>query len=156
MKQELRPNGEQFAEGSASDQAFAVGSSVDLAGNLRAMVQQARAEWTGQFDAAWWLRKKLKVTFFEAEARTVSEETQELMRDVMSAYDILAYEHYIYDDYRRSAGISLAVYAAQGVTLEDPHGRQLLEAMAEATDIPFTPGQTRFELPGEVIKSQGL
>src|SRR6266480_302666 len=36
MEREYRPGGEQFAEGSASDQAFTVDNPVDLVGNIRA------------------------------------------------------------------------------------------------------------------------
>ena len=36
-ERDYRPDGEQFTERSASDQAFAVGSSVDLVGNIQSL-----------------------------------------------------------------------------------------------------------------------
>jgi hypothetical protein len=46
--------------------------------------------------------------------------------------------------------MDLRIWASEGVTLEDPRSLQLVEAMAEATDIPYTQGQIRFDLPDEV------
>ncbi len=46
--------------------------------------------------------------------------------------------------------MDLRIWAGDGVILEDPKSLKLVEAMAEATDIPYTPGQTRFDLPNDV------
>ncbi|HYT42183.1 MAG TPA: hypothetical protein VEP90_07545, partial [Methylomirabilota bacterium] len=58
-----RPDGEQFAEGSASDQAFTVGNPVDFAGNIKALVDQERERQGGHFNAAWFLRKEMRLLY---------------------------------------------------------------------------------------------
>jgi hypothetical protein len=147
----LRPQGERNGNGSQQNKNII---PFPLGGDLRALVQEARANWRGdnpKFDAAYWMRNKFKVTFSQTKPQTYGEETLTIMKDVMSAYEILAYPHFLYDDYRRDVGLSLSAFAEGGVTL-DARGLPMLEAMAEATDVPFTPGQTRFELPTEVIE----
>lgn len=152
MESEFRPDGEQFTESSASDQAFVVGNPVDLVGNLRALVQQ---ETQGRIHPAVWLRFKIKNMVKEAIGTNAPEETSQFFIDAFNAYSILAYDH-IPENERPTVAMDLGTWASDRVTLEDPRSLELVEAMAEATDIPFTPGQTRFDLPGEVIESQGL
>lgn len=132
-------------------------AAFNILDNIKGFVETERLQWRAKghealFDPAWFLHSKLKGTLSQAIiTHSAPEETLDLMGNVMSAYDILAYPHFKYNDTRRSVGIDLSVFAESGVTL-DPKGVPLLEKMAEATDIPYTKGQTRFELPSEVLE----
>jgi hypothetical protein len=148
LEGEYRPGGEQFAEGSASDQAFTLGNPVDLAGNIRALIQQ---ETKGKVHPAVWLRFKVKNMVKEAIGTKAPKEKSQFFIDAFNAYSILAYNHFPEEE-RPTVAMDLRIWASEGVTLEDPRSLQLVETMAEATDIPYTPGQTRFELPSEVIE----
>lgn len=126
-------------------QLFQGNDRAQLAQNFRAALLQ---ETKGRGNPALWLRFKTKNMLKEAIGTKASEEKQQFFRDAFNAYSILAYNH-IPEDERPSVAMDLATWAPhEGVTIEDGSPVQtLIEAMAEATDIPYTPGQTRFDLP---------
>lgn len=130
----------------------ALDSSFDITGNLRAMLQR---ETKGRVNPAVWLRFKLKNMVKEAMRTQNGKEKSQFFIDAFNAYGILAYNAYDHfpEEERPRVAIDLRNWASEGVTLEDPRSQQLVETMAEATDIPYTPGQTRFELPHEVIET---
>ncbi len=144
---DYRP-GEQFAEGSASDQAFALGNPIDFAGNIRAIVEQERANRSEDFNPASWLRGKIDVIFHEAVHQEQPEEKQDFFYALRAAWDLVAYaeldgEHSesVYGDINGYINVS----DTHTVTLP-PLGVTLLDAMAEALDIPHTPGQAEFDI----------
>lgn len=148
-----------------SGELFSVGEPVDLVGNIRAMVQQGRAEWERvgmgrDFNTAWFLRdslstvarhtfsqvrrlKALNPSFEEIEGL---EEKQDFIDDVRVAWQLVAYEQLIgeksnnvYTDIRtHRRGRSSITLSPLGVTL--------LDAMAEALDIPHRQGQAKFDV----------
>jgi len=138
------PDGEQFTERSASDQAFTLGSPVDFAGNIRAIVQQEQANRSEDFNPASWLRGKIDVIFHEA----VPGEKQEFFYALRAAWDLVAYEQ-IDGEHNNTAYYDIRgcipVFRSHTLTLS-PLGVTLLDAMAEALDIPYTPGQGTFDI----------
>jgi len=142
------PNGEQFAEGSGSDQAFAVGNPVDLAGNIRTIVEQERANRSEDFNPASWLRGNMGVMFHEAVEQQQPQEKQAFFYALRAAWDLIAYEELdgehsesVYGDIRGCTH----VFRSHILTLS-PLGVTLLDAMSEALDIPHTPGQAEFDI----------
>ena len=142
------PNGEQYAEGSASEQAFTVGNPVDLVGNLRAIVQQEQANRSEEFNPASWLRGKIDVIFHEAVRQYQPEEKQDFFYGLRAAWDLVAYQELdgehsdsVYSDIRGYTH----VFRSHTLTLS-PLGVTLLDAMAEAIDIEHTPGQDTFDI----------
>jgi hypothetical protein len=142
------PNGEQFAEGSASDQAFTLGNPIDFAGNIRAIVQQEQANRSEDFNPAWWLRGKIDIIFHEAIHHEQPEEKQDFFYALRAAWNLVAYEQIdgehndtAYDDIRGCTH----VFGSHTLTLS-PLGVTLLDAMAEALDIPHTPRQAEFDI----------
>jgi hypothetical protein len=137
---------QQFGETSGSGDVFSLDNPVNLAGNIRALIQK---ETKGKVDPIVWLRFKTKNMVKEAIETKAPEEKSKFFIDAFNAYSILAYDHFPEDE-RPSVAMDLANWASDGVTLEDPRSVQLVEAMAEATAIPYTPGQTRFNCPNDV------
>jgi len=156
-----RPGGEQFAEGSASDQAFAVGNPVDLVGNIKAAVAEARANWKvdAEFNPVWWLDWQLESIANHAYFDSIRVSLPQLEREIADdknaffdalhvAWKLVTYEqgdgennYSIYSDIRGYA----SAYQTRSVTLP-PLGVTLLDAMAEALDIPHKPGQAKFNV----------
>ncbi|SRR6266702_7170294 len=146
---DYRPGGEQFAEESGGDQVFAVGNPIDLAGNIRAIVEQERANRSEDFNPASWLRGNMGVMFHEAVEQQQPEEKQEFFYALRAAWDLVAYEELdgehsdsVYSDIRGCTH----VFRSHTLTLS-PLGVTLLDAMGEALDIPdHTPGQAEFDI----------
>ncbi len=142
-----------FGENSGSDQSFNLGKPVDLVGNMRTLVNQARAE-SGrrEFNAPLWLRGQIDSLFrSKAASKIAPREIATLALDLRTAWDVVAYSAYPQDeDSRNSINFHLRQYAlihkTNSVMLTDTLAVQFLDAMAEATDIPHTPGETAFDL----------
>src|ERR1700686_2255405 len=117
----------------------------DTAGNLRALLQK---ETKGKIAPTVWLRFKIKNMLKESIGTKAPEAKANFYLNVFNAYSILAFNKFP-ENYRPTVALDLRIWADDGVTLEDPKEIQLLQVMAEATDIPYTPGQTRFDLPSE-------
>ncbi|SRR6266487_4744409 len=75
-----------FGETSGSDQPFSLDESVDLAGNIRALVQK---ETKGKVDPVVWLRFKTKNMVKEALGTKAPEEKTKFFIDAFNAYSIL-------------------------------------------------------------------
>ena len=146
-----------FGETSGSDQSFDLGKPVDLVGNIRGLIQQEKARhsrsWVERyFNAPMWLRGQLDDQFMSKAASGMApRELAGLALDLRTAWDVVAYNAYPQDeDSRNSINFHLRQYAlihnSNSVTLTDPLAVQFLDAMAEATDIPHTPGETTFDL----------
>ncbi len=146
-REEYRSEGEQFAERSASDQVFAVGNPVDLVGNIRAIVQQEQANRSEDFNPASWLRTNIDTMFQQVPGD--EREKQAFFYKLRAAWDLVAYEELdgehndsVYTDIRGCTH----VFRSHTLTLS-PLGVTLLDAMAEALDIPdHTPGQAEFDI----------
>ena len=87
----------------------------------------------------------------KAASKIAPREIAALALDLRTAWDVVAYNAYPQDeDSRNSINFHLRQYAlihnANSVTLTNPLAVQFLDAMAEATDIPHTPGETTFDL----------
>lgn len=134
-----------------SEQLFQGNDRAQLAQKIRAALQQETSR-LGQVNPIMWLRFKTKNVLKEAIGTRAPKEKQLFFRDVYNAYSILAYEH-IPEGERPSVAMDLANWTSHleggSVTIENPKAIELVETMAEATDIPYTPGQTTFELPNE-------
>lgn len=156
---EQRPGGEQFAEGSASDQAFTVGNPVNLVGNIRGLIDQERARRGEDFNAVMWLGGNLdslasaaysdsKNVVLPSQEREIAEDKHTFVWGLRAAWYLRAYRevdgennYAVYADIR---GYSSA-YQTSSITLS-PLGVMFLDAMAEAVDIPHRPGQATFDL----------
>lgn len=143
---EVRPGGEQFAEQSASDQAFTIGNSVDLVGNIRAFVEQARAEQGENFNPASWLRENISLMYY---GTTPSEkDKQAFFFALRAAWDLVAYKE-LDDEHNNDVYMDINgyihVFRSNTITL-DPLGVSLLDAMAQALDIEHMPGQDTFDI----------
>jgi hypothetical protein len=142
-----RPDGEQFAERSASDQAFTVSNPLDLVGNIRALVAQAAAEQGKDFKGASWLRENISLMYHGS---TRSEkDRQAFFFALRAAWDLVAYKEldgeYNNTVYNDISGY-IRVFKSRTLTL-DPLGVSLLDAMAQALDIAdYTPGQDSFDI----------
>jgi hypothetical protein len=146
---EYRPGGEQFAERSASDQAFAVGDPVDLVGSIWALVEEERANRSNDFNPAWWLRGEINAMFEEAIAQNEPEEKQDFYYTLRAAWSLVAYEQ-IDGEHNKLAYEAINgythVYRSETIRLS-PSEVALLDAMAEALEIPdHTPGQVEFDI----------
>lgn len=138
-----------FGETSGSDQPFSLDKPVDLVGNIRTLVQQERARRTELFNPAWWLRGKIDTIVAEATwRRGKQKEKQQFFDDLSVAWDLVAYEQIhgesnmdVFNNIRGYSG----AYQTTRVTLS-PQGVTLLDAMAEALDIPHRPGQAKFDI----------
>jgi hypothetical protein len=147
-----RPNGEQFAEGSANDQAFTVGNPVDLEGNIRTLVEQARAEQGENFNAAWFLRKEMRSLFYTAGQNEPIEKGL-FFDDLHIAWGLVAWDEL--EDYRYTVYSETQTYLSvmqtfgrvrEGRMQLSPLGVTLLDAMAEAVGLEHAPGQDTFDL----------
>lgn len=156
---EQRPGSEQFGERSASDQAFTVGNAIDLVGNIRALVDQERARRGEDFNAAMWLGGNLDsmatAAYFDSQTvllpsqeRAIAEDKHQFLWGLRVAWYLRAYQevdgehnYYIYRDIEGYA----SAYQTRSVILP-LLGVSLLDAMAEALDIPHTPGQSEFNV----------
>ena len=142
-----------FGETSGSGQSFNLDKPIDLVGNMRALVDQAREE-SGrrEFNAPLWLRGQIDFLFrSKAASNKAPREIAALALDLRTAWDVVAYNAYPQEeDLRDSINSHLRRYAlihnTNSVTLTNPLAVQFLDAMAEATDIPHTPGETTFDL----------
>lgn len=148
---EQRPGGEYFAEGSASDQAFTVGNPIDFEGNIRAIVQQEQANRSEDFNPAWWLRGEIGVMFaqqLDQSQPEVKKEQQLFFYALRAAWDLVAYEQ-IDGEHNDSAYHDINgythVFRSETIRLS-PLGVTLLDAMAEALDIPHNLGQAEFDI----------
>ena len=144
-----RPHGET----SGSDQSFSLTKPVDLVENMRSLIDQARAESRGkEFNAPMWLRGQINSLFHEnAVSKIAPRELAGIALDLLTAWDVVAYDAYPPEaDVRDSINAHLRQYAlihnSNSVTLTDPLAVQFLDSMAEATDLPHKPGQTKFDL----------
>ncbi len=59
-----------FGETGGSGQSFNLDKPVDLVGNMRALIDQARVESRGEFNAPMWLRRQLGDLFRSKAAST--------------------------------------------------------------------------------------
>ena len=141
-----RPDGEQFTERSASDQIFTVGNPVDLVGNIRALVDQERAEQGEGFNAASWLRENISLMYHGT--TPAEKDKQAFFFALRAAWDLVAYKEldgeHNNDVYMDINGY-INVFKSKTITL-DPLGVSLLDAMAEALDIEHTPGHDTFDI----------
>jgi hypothetical protein len=135
-------------EQSGSGETFGLDKPVDLVGNIRTLAQQERARRTELFDPAWWLRGKLNVIVAEAAWQDQPKEKQQFFDDLSVAWDLVAYEQIqgennmvVFNNIRGYSGD----YNTKSVTL-NPLGVTLLDAMAEALDIPHRPGQAKYDI----------
>ncbi len=152
IEAEYRPDGEQFAEGSASDQTFTVGNSVDLEGNISALVQQERAKVEGVIGkekADVYIRSWMGRKLHAMSHQQATDEANSFLLHLGYAYDVVAFSAYD-DDTQDTVAMGLRgyamVYDQTSITL-NPFGVRLLDAMAAATNIPnYTPGQQKIEL----------
>jgi len=139
---------QQFGETSGSGQSFNLDKPIDLVGNIRSMIQQERASRTEHFNPAWWLRGKIGVIVNEAVGQKQPREKQEFFYALRAAWDLVAYEQIDGENstsaYRDINGYT-HVFRSKTLTLS-PLGVTLLDAMAEALDIPHKPGQARFDI----------
>jgi len=133
-------------ERSGSDQTFSVGNPVDLAGNIRAIVQQERTNRTEHFNPAWWLRGKIDVIASEAVWQDQPEEKQQFFDDLRIVWQLVAYEK-IADQHSSSVYTDIRTHTMgrRRITLS-PLAVTLLDAMAQALDIPQKPGQATFDV----------
>ncbi len=141
--------GYSSGEKRGSDQAFSVDKPVDLVGNIRSMIQQERARRTEHFNPAWWLRGKIGVIFGEAVEQQQPRAKQAFFYGLRAAWDLVAYEQ-IDGENNSSAyhDINGCTHVFRSTTLQlSPLGVTLLDAMAEALDMPdHTPGQAQFDI----------
>ena len=140
---------QQFEERSGSDQSFSLDKPVDLVGNIRSMIQQERSRRTELFNPAWWLRGKIGVIFEEAVETKQLREKQAFFYALRATWDLVAYKQ-IDGEHNRSAYHDINgythVFTSKTIQLS-PLGVTLLDAMAEALDIPdHTPGQAEFDI----------
>jgi hypothetical protein len=142
-----------YGETSGSGKSFNLDKPVDLVGNMRALVNQARGERRrGEFNAPLWLRGQIDSLFRSKSASKIApREIAALALDLRTAWDVVAYNAYPQDeDSRNSINLHLRQYVlihhTNSVTLTDQLAVQFLDAMAEATDIPHTSGETTFDL----------
>jgi hypothetical protein len=143
---------------------FGLDRPVDLVGNIRALVTEARSNWRERepFNPALWLGDNLKSlkdsAWFQGQAsgayamppqeRVFEEEKHDLLWGLQVAWYLVAYRevdgehnHRIFHTIRSYS----SAYQVRSVTLP-PLGVMLLDAMAEALDIPYTPGQSEFNV----------
>ena len=151
MEKEYRPDGEQFTEKSASDQAFAVGSSVDLVGNIRAFVEQERAKYRRQFNAAWFLRKEMRSLYHAAP--DTEQEKALMFDDLLVAWGLVAWDALeghqdtVYEETLIYVGVMQRFERLPDKKLHvSPLGVAMLDAMAEAIGLEHTQGQDTFDL----------
>ena len=142
-----------FGETVGSGQSFNLDKPVDLVGNMRALIDMARVESKGRgFNAPLWLRGQIDFLFRSKAASNIApREIAALALDLRTAWDVVAYNAYPQDeDSRNSINFHLRQYAlihkTNSVKLTDPLAVQFIDAIAEATDIPHTPGETTFDL----------
>src|SRR6266571_1218811 len=156
---EQRPGREQFTERSASDQAFTVGDPVDLVGSIRALVDQERARRGEDFNAAMWLGDNLdsmangayfdsKTVLLPSQEREIAKAKHKFLWGLRAAWYLRAYQevdgennYSVYSDIRGYC----SAYQTRSITLS-PLSVTLLDAMAEAFNIPYTPGQSEFNV----------
>lgn len=151
MERDYRPNREQFTEGSASDQAFTLGSSVDLAGNIRALVERERVNHGENFNAAWFLRKELR-SLYHATGDTKHEKAL-FFDDLHIAWGLVAWdeltEHQdtVYEETLIYVGVMQRFERLPEKRLHvSPVGVVFLDAMAEAIGLEHTLGQDTFDV----------
>jgi hypothetical protein len=142
-----------FGETNGSGQSFNLDKPVDLVGNMRALIDQARAESRrSEFNAPLWLRGQIDFLFrSKATSKIAPREIAALALDLRTAWDVVAYNAYPQDeDSRNSINFHLRQYAlihnTNSITLTDPLAVQFLDAMVEATDVLHKPGETTFDL----------
>jgi hypothetical protein len=151
MEKEYRPDGEQFTERSASDQAFGIGSSVDLVGNIRAFVDQERERQGGNFNAAWFLRSNLRSLYHAAP--DTEQEKALFFDDLHIAWGLVAWDALeghqdtVYGETQTYASVMQRFERLHDKKLQvSPLGVAMLDAMAEAIGLEHTPGQDTFDL----------
>jgi hypothetical protein len=151
VEEEYRPDGEQFTEGSASDQAFTLGNSVDLVGSLRAFVDQERERQGEHFNAAWFLRTEMRSLYH----RTGDTEQEKglFFDDLHIAWGLVAwdelegYSDTVYGETQTYVSVMQSFERLRDKRLQvSPLGVALLDAMADAIGIEHTPGQDTFDL----------
>jgi len=150
---EYKPGGEQFAERSASDQLFSVGNPVDLVGNIRALVEQERARQGENFNAAWFLRKEMRLIYETAPGQTEPLDKGLFFDDLHIAWGLVAwdklegYRDTVYGETQTYLSVMQSFGRVQEGRMQlSPLGAALLDAMAEAIGIEHTPGQDTFDL----------
>src|SRR2546421_10419058 len=149
MERECRPDGEQFAEGSASDQAFAVGNAIDLVDNIRVLVDRERARSGEQFNAAWFLRKQMRSLYSgtELEDKGLFFDDLHIAWGLVAWDELAAYRYTVYAETQTYLGAMQELgRVREGRMQLSPLGVTLLDAMAEAIGIERTPGQDTFDL----------
>lgn len=137
---------------------------LNLVGNIRALVAEARANWRGigPFNPAMWLGDNLnsltESAWHQSQAsgayalppqeRVLEEEKHQFLWGLRAAWYLVAYKevegeknHNIYFAIESYA----SAYNVQSISLP-PLGVRLLDAMAEALDIPHRPGQDSFNI----------
>ena len=149
-EKEYRPDGDQFTERSASDQAFAVGNSIDLVGNMRAIIAQERERQGGTFQAAWFLRSNLYSLFH---AGAADQEKRLFFDDLHIAWGLVAWDALeghqdtVYEETLTYVGVMQRFERLPEKKLHvGPLGVAMLDAMAEAIGLEHTPGQDTFDL----------
>lgn len=142
---ELAPQGS--GENRSSQPQFSIDRPVDLVRNIRNLIQQERTKSSGDFNAAWFLRSEMTSIFNSGLFRGEPKEKQIFFNDLRVAWELVAYgelEDYrneVYGDIRFWGGIG----SRSSITLS-PLGVTMLDAMAEATDIPHAQGQDTFDI----------
>ena len=136
---------------------------LNLAGNIRALVAEARATWPlkdVKFNAAWWLDERLESVAHDAFAiykRSGYQEEPEdkllFLIDLRIAWRLVTYEQQNgesgsgYTYLSGQANLSRNMNGRTSSITLSPLGVSLLDAMAEALDIPdHTIGQGTFDL----------
>jgi hypothetical protein len=140
--------GRGSGERRGSEQLFSLDRPVDIEGTIRGFVNEAKAQHRGEFNTAWWLRSKVRDQS-EQMART-NRNASLFFHELGVAYDLIAYQRYPKkEEIREVVEEDLKTYRSafdrEEVKL-NPLGVRLLDAMAEATGVPYTPGQDTFEL----------
>lgn len=137
---------------SQNDQTFEVGTPVDLVGNIRALIDQERERQGENFNAAWFLRKQMR-SLFDTSGDTEQEKSL-FFDDLHIAWGLVAWNEL--EGYRDTVYGETQTYVdvmedfgriQEGRMQLNPLGVTLLDAMAEALEIPdYTLGQDTFEL----------
>jgi len=133
------------------------GNTFDLAGNIKALVEQERKQfdenkWRDeeQFNAAEWMSHRLDTQRHQAYLAYGGKrkEEAEFYNTVKYAYNIIAYDAFS-DDHKHEVAMNIDTFAGlrdiDTITLS-PQQVELLDTLAEATQVPHTPGQNTFSL----------
>jgi hypothetical protein len=136
------PRGER----SGSGEPFSLERPTDLARNIRSMIQQERERRTEFFNPASWLTGKLDVLATEALRQHQPKNKVQFFDDLRAVWQLVAYEQ-IDGEHSGSVYTDIRTHTMgrRSITLSQVGGT-LLDAMAEALEIPHLPGQLTFDV----------